>query len=239
MKERISHDNIEKFWLDNIVSLNQYTKWFFSHIERYIGDYVWEVGSGIGTYSKFLLNKNQIILSDIVDEYLERLRDNFRKYNNVKVLKIDLLNDSHYQLIRQYRIDTILCINVLEHVRNDLKAIKFMYRVLQKDGIFIFVGPNHKFLYNSLDKYTNHYRRYSVRQIKNFFNKLGFAIDKIFSFNALGVLSWFWYGSVLKRKVIPLESLRYSNRVIPLVKIIDLVNPFKFGLNIVVIARKK
>ncbi|MDP2923754.1 MAG: glycosyltransferase [Candidatus Omnitrophota bacterium] len=237
-KQKVPHKHVERIWLDNMYVLDRYNRWFFSHIENYLGDKIWEVGSGLGTFSKFLLNKNQLILSDIVDEYLEKLRKDFSDYKHLKVLKIDLLDNSHQKIIKQYEVNTILSINVLEHIQNEIEAIKFMYSVLRKDGIFIFVGPHHKFLYNSLDKHANHYRRYSQKEITHIFSNLGFTVDKVFMFNTLGVLSWFWYGNILRKKVIPLRNLKYYNEVIPLVNLIDSVNPFRFGLNIVVIARK-
>ncbi|MDP2913614.1 MAG: methyltransferase, partial [Candidatus Omnitrophota bacterium] len=213
--------NIEKSWLDHMAGLDRYNRWFFGHIERYLGNYVWEAGSGIGTYSRFMLDRTQLILSDIVDEYLAALKNNFGKHGNVKILKIDLLDNSNRELISQYRIDTILSINVFEHIKADRAAIEFIYNVLKKNGIFIFIGPNHKFLYNSLDKHANHYRRYSLKETVSYLKDLGFVIEKAFAFNKLAALAWFWHGSILRRKIIPPGSVSYYNMIVPIAGAID------------------
>ena len=229
--------NIEYEWLDRMGKLNKYNEWLFSHIKDYLGNSVWEAGAGIGTYSKCMSGVKFLFLSDVVDGYLKKLNMEFNNFNNVIVERIDLTNED-YRKLQHYNIDTVVCINVLEHVEHDLKAMENIYKVLKNDGRFLFIGPNHPFLYGSLDKYANHFRRYTKKGLTSSLNKIGFKIEKISVVNSLAAFNWFLQSKILKRKIISEEGLEMCEKFIALAKIVDRINPFPIGSNIVVIARK-
>ncbi len=229
--------DIEHQWLERMGRLKSYNEWVFSQIKDYLGDSVWEVGSGEGAYSQYMTGAKFLVLSDIIDDYLKVLKGKFDDFENVTIEKIDLVSDD-YKKLSNYNIDTVVCINVLEHIGPHLKAMRNIYKTLQPGGRLLFIGPHHPFLYGSLDKHANHFRRHTRRQMAPSLNKIGFKIEKILVFNLLAAFNWFFQGRVLKRKIISSGNLDWCEKFLPFAKFIDLINPFPIGLNIVVIARK-
>jgi SAM-dependent methyltransferase len=229
--------DIECQWLDRMGKLKNYNQWLFSQIKDYLGDSVWEVGSGEGTYSQYMTGVGSLVLSDIEDEHLRTLKGKFKDFENVVVRKIDLVSDD-CQKLNDYNIDTVVGINVLEHVGPHLEAMRNIYKALQPGGRFLFIGPHHPFLYGSLDKHANHFRRYTRQQLISSLNKIGFKIEKIFVFNLLAAFNWFLQSRVFKRKIISSGNLNWCEKFLPFAKLVDLINPFPIGSNIVVIARK-
>lgn len=231
-------ENYEEQWLKSLEGMGGYHRWFFDHISSYLNGNVWEVGAGVGTFSQYMLDKNLLVMTEIVDEYLECLRAKYGKQENVKIHKFDLLKPN-YEAFPEYHIDTAVSINVLDHIENDMEAIRRVYHVLQKNGVFVLVLPNHNFLYNNLDFYANHYRRYSKQQVNFLLDKAGFKVEKIFTFNLLGAFAWYWNGKIKGLRVVPKKNIDQYDKLIWLAKLADFISsPLDVGNTIVAIGHK-
>ncbi|RJQ32482.1 class I SAM-dependent methyltransferase [Candidatus Parcubacteria bacterium] len=79
--------------------------------------------------------------------------------------------------------DLVIASDVLEHIKDDKKAVSEVYRVLKHGGTFIFMVPAFQFLFSSHDKALGHYRRYSKETVKNLIGN--FRNLKIFYWNSL------------------------------------------------------
>ncbi len=235
---RLLNEEVENEWLTRMNKLNKYNEWLFSKIKPYIGDSILEVGAGIGTYSQYLLKAKLLVLSDIEEKYLVNLKKNFENSKNVYCEKIDLVNNNDITKLAKYKIDTVISINVFEHIKSDQKALENIYKIIQPGGRLLTVIPNHPFLYGSLDKYAHHFRRYSMREAVNLLTKAGFKVEKKFTFNFLGAINWFLQGRIFKKTIVSAGSLDWAEKVVILSKIIDNINPFPIGANIVLIAKK-
>ncbi|MDD5585249.1 MAG: class I SAM-dependent methyltransferase, partial [Candidatus Omnitrophica bacterium] len=103
--------------------------WAFKQIKPYLGNAILEVGAGIGNISKFLtpLKKN-VTLIDVNADYLEYLRYRFIGNPKVKVLCHDIASRGLSNLA-PLKIDTIICMNVLEHIEDDNLVLENFYNI--------------------------------------------------------------------------------------------------------------
>jgi len=150
-------------------------------------------------------------------------------------------------VLLQEPVDTIVMIDVLEHIEEDIEQVKKVRAALKKNGEFVFVVPSHPFLYGKRDKQMGHYRRYSKKTLQEMLTANGFCIQYMRHWNALGVLPYVVSEKVLKR---PLRArLRESAETGILAGIVRngldfwfrrVENNFSFGfgLSIVGVARK-
>ena len=103
-------------------ALGRYNVWMFEQVAPFVGDRVLEVGSGIGNMSHFLQGRSRVALTDVSDEYLTILKDRFGANPGVTVDHWDL-NDDAPASLEAGGFDTVICLNVLEHIREDQAAL--------------------------------------------------------------------------------------------------------------------
>jgi len=99
-----------------------YNEWLFTSISDYVGDKVLEIGCGIGNMMIHLANKELAVGIDICETSLRKAKKRFEKSNNIKIVKCDVLDENMPNILNQ-KFDTILCINVLEHIKDDYRAL--------------------------------------------------------------------------------------------------------------------
>ncbi|MCC5907014.1 MAG: class I SAM-dependent methyltransferase [Balneolaceae bacterium] len=103
-----------------------------------------DAGSGFGQYDYFLLKNFPGISIDSVDVKEEYLEDNKRFFDGdiengrIRFQKLDLL-----ELDALNEFDMVICIDVLEHIENDVKAIRNLSRSLKRNGYFLMHSPSH------------------------------------------------------------------------------------------------
>lgn len=103
-----------------------------------------DAGCGFGQYDRFLLNsfpKARISSVDIKEDYLQANRHYFKnaiEHNLISFYEVDLLE---FNESPQY--DFALCVDVLEHIEDDVKVIKNISRSLNIGGFFLMHSPSH------------------------------------------------------------------------------------------------
>src|SRR4030043_299979 len=110
-----------------------YHQWIFEKIKPYVTGNVLEVGCGIGNLTGFLLNDRKVIASDVNEDYLETIKNKYRHHPNpMGVLLWDIEQTPSQKF--NIHIDTILCSNVLEHIKQDNVVINNFSRLLPEGG---------------------------------------------------------------------------------------------------------
>lgn len=223
--------------LDRIdASLVRYNDWLFEQVEPALNGHVLEIGAGIGTFSGRLLDRESVVLTDVSDVYLERLRIRFAGTPNVRVMHWDM-NDPAPAEIERGTIGGILCLNVLEHIRNDVSALDEMYGLLAPGGRLALLVPAHSLLYNSFDVGLEHFRRNSRKPLTILLESTGYEVEGCWHFNALGALGWFVNGNLYRKKVRPTGQMRIFDALVPLLRL-ERTLRLPFGVSLVAMARK-
>jgi len=222
--------------LRRMSALDRYNDWIIERIRPWTGDRVLEVGSGIGNISRYFLDRESLILTDIREDYLDALRRKFEDCANVTVERYDLEGTGEH--LRNRGVDTVIALNVLEHIERDLHALKEMAEILSPGGHLILQLPAHPLLYGSLDEHLDHFRRYTVRDIRGKFARSGLSPVKFIRMNMFGAAGWFVYSRVLKREILPEGPLGLFNVLTPVFMAIERTVPVPFGLSIIAVGRK-
>jgi SAM-dependent methyltransferase len=218
-----------------------YHKWILNEFRPFLGKRIVEVGAGSGSFSELLLDESPEMLALVVpSEMFSALRMNpILKLNKQVSYFNSMFEQCAAQVASSLRPDSIVYVNVLEHIENDDAELKLVYSALPRGGrCFIFV-PALKQLFGAFDKKIGHYRRYTKRLLEDQCQKAGFNVLRSKYVDALGVIPWF-----VKYKLFRSDSLEpravelYDKVAVPVVKRIEPIFPPPIGKNILLIAEK-
>ena len=231
------HHEIGAETLRRMSALERYNNWILEKIAPWTGNRVLEVGSGIGNISRFFLDCEELCLTDVQEDYLRTLRERFADRANVTVARYNL--EESPEALRGREFDTILALNVLEHIEKDTPALREMASLLAPGGRLILQLPAHTLLYGSLDIHLDHFRRYTAADIRRKFASAGLETERLVRFNMFGALGWLLCSRVLRKKILPQGQLGLFNRLTPLFMAIERVVPAPFGLSLLAVGRKR
>jgi len=201
----------------------RFTKWMADTIRPYLGEHVLEIGAGIGNLTANLAPRQVYWASDINPQYLDRLRKLEQTRPYLRVQYTDAAAGATYP---EDHFDTVICLNVVEHLEDDVNALRNIRGSLRKDGRAIVLVPNGPGLYGSLDRVLGHYRRYTRKQLQDVCERAGFRVEKVLKFNRIGAPGWWWNGRILKKTTFGFWQIKLLNTLLPVVRPIDRFLPF-------------
>jgi 2-polyprenyl-3-methyl-5-hydroxy-6-metoxy-1,4-benzoquinol methylase len=223
--------------LNQLAELDRYNHWIYEHISHALGRRVIEVGAGTGNITQFLCAEGrEVMATDVVPSYRIELEQLFAGRPNVRVGKFDLTMKAPDEFVAD-PYDSIVCLNVLEHIEDDLFALAQMRDALSAEGNLALLVPAHRFLYGAFDRAVGHFRRYEKRELADKLKKTGFAVREMKFFSLAATLPWLINGRLLKRDYIPAGQANLANLLVPLLKLERLIGP-PCGLSLIVIAQK-
>ena len=211
--------------LDLLHDTYNYNHWIYSLLRSSVGNRVLEVGSGVGNMTQFLLSCDRLFCLEPEKEYLKDLMDVTRVHGNVKVVcsRLESLPSAD---VPEAACDTVLCINVLEHIRDDLDAVKKMKAVLAKGGRLVLYVPACRWAYGAMDKALGHHRRYSRAMLRALAAGSGLQMTHCRYVNFIGLFGWWWAGRVRKEELIDPRRARVMDRLVPFVSALErLIKP--------------
>lgn len=241
MSRDFSFKNIDqegKETLDTIAQANQFNDWMFETIKPFCSGRILEIGSGIGNISSRFIDHNyDIVLSDVREQYCDQLSI---KFPNSSVQLVDLVKSdfkkNYKDLIGQF--DTIVALNVVEHIEDDRYALANIKQLLKPGGKCVILVPAFDALYNAFDKELFHFRRYNRKTLKALMSD-HLKISYSRYFNPIGVFGWYLNGSILKKKNIPSDQMKMFDHYVPLFKMVDFFTKQLFGLSVMAVAHKE
>ncbi len=214
----------------------RYNRWMFEQLAPWLGQRVLEIGAGIGSFTRFLLDRPLVLATDLNPRYLRILANTFERHTRVEVAPLDLRTFDPAPLAAR-GIDTVVCLNVLEHVEDDRAALRRLHDALVPGGRLLLLVPAHPRLYGPIDRAVHHFRRYGRADLVGRLEEAGFHVERTIFFNRLGVLGWFVNGTLLRRGRVPGLQVRFQNLLVPLLRAEARV-PMPFGLSLIAIARR-
>lgn len=176
--------------------LDRYSKWIYHMYEKYIGKEVLDIGGGVGTAISFYIDKaERVVATELFENQVNIMNKRFENYQYFKAIQADIMKDdfSAYD-----KFDTIILINVLEHIEDDRKALANMKKLLKDSGTIIICVPAMPGLYCYMDKNVGHYRRYTKGELRVKAKRAELQVIEDKYMNFMGILPY-WIKGKLKR----------------------------------------
>jgi SAM-dependent methyltransferase len=215
-----------------------YYRWIIRQCRPYLRGTVVEFGAGMGTFSSHLLREplHRLVLVEPSAQLVDLLRHEFAGEPRVEV-HAGVLQDFSGQYASP--VDAVIGVNVLEHIDDDVDALRAAARLLQPQGHLVLFVPAFPFLYGSLDAAFGHVRRYTKATLGRVLGAAGFAPVRLRYLNVLGVLPWLITGRLLRRTTLHPRAVALADRtVIPLTAALERVVAAPVGQSLLAVARK-
>ena len=172
-------------------------------------------------------------------------------YCRQKLPKANITQGIFPEEVPAEKFDLVTILDVLEHIADDEKALQKASEILKPAGVLIVTVPAYKFIWSSHDQVNQHYRRYTLIELKQKLKKTGLRIKKISYFNTILFLP-IVIGKVAKRifgSSKPTSHLKdglppvFLNQILEMIFSLekDLLPFFNlpFGISIIAIAKKQ
>ncbi len=199
----------------------RFNRWMGETIRPYLGERVLEIGAGIGNLTRVLVPRVQCyVAADIDGEHLARLATRFQHRHNLHIRHCDLANPADFTGF-DGSMDTVICLNVLEHMEDDLQSLRNIHSALRPGGRAIVLVPHGQEIFGTRDTALGHYRRYSHRDLTGKMEQSGFRVERILDFNRISRPGWYLNGTLLKRTTLGARQLQLFDQLVWLWRRID------------------
>jgi glycosyltransferase involved in cell wall biosynthesis/phospholipid N-methyltransferase len=222
--------------LHSLERARNFNRWMADAISSHVGAQVLEIGAGIGNITTWLLPRDFYLATDVNPHFLAYLENLALGRPYLKIARLDLQDEAGFVPWRG-KFDTVVCLNVLEHVRDPLLALRNMRSALRPGGRLVLYVPRGPRLYSTLDEALGHRCRYESSVLSSELEATGFEVEEMREFNRASVLGWWWNGKVRKKREFGRLQLKLFNMLVPLVRRVDSWLPMR-GLGIIAVARR-
>lgn len=199
--------------LDAMAQARNYCRWIFQYFAPYLGAKVIEIGAGVGTFAELILNcetTSELVLFEAAHNLFPQLRQRFAGRN------VRLHCGPFEPSFLDSPPDSIVLVNVLEHVLEDGLLLSQIHDCLRPGGSLLLFVPALAWNYGALDEAFEHHRRYSRRGLTAKLLGSGFRIETMRYVNLMGIASWFFAGRVLRQTTLKPAQVRWYDRwVVP------------------------
>lgn len=215
-----------------------YFAWQARAVTSEIGQRVVEVGCGIGNFTGMLLDRQAVCAIDADPDCVDHLLARYPGRPNLAALACDVQSEMFAGLVA-FGAESCVCLNVLEHVEDDLRALRRMASILRPGGAIVLLVPAFPSLYGPIDRNLGHLRRYSQKSLTDLASAAGLHIKKIRYMNAAGFFGWWFNGHVLRRETqSPVQIKVFDRCVVPWTSRIEDRIPPPFGQSILTALEK-
>ena len=226
----------QELTLQNLRRAVKYNAWVYDLVKPHMGQEVLEVGAGIGTMTRHFLRSAQITATDIAPGCLARMRRDFEGYPQVRVEHLDISRPSG---LPEEKYDSVVCLNVLEHIEDDVQALRNMRRLLKPGGRVVLLVPANPRLYCGIDRGVGHFRRYVLDDLVSKLEKAGFKTTHTRHHNVIGAVGWWIQGQIFGKKVIAATDAGGFEMVMPIARGLDSLGlESRFALSILAVGQK-
>jgi SAM-dependent methyltransferase len=176
-----------------------YCEYLFERVQPALGQRVWEIGVGFGTYTALLRKSNRAVLATDIDAAcLQAVAARFDADPLVSIARIDLTDEATVRAQSTFGADSILCLNVLEHIPDDVAALRWLRAAAAPRAGLGLVVPAHPALFGRMDAEAGHFRRYTRASLKQALQAAGWSVERLRYINFGGAVGW-WYHNRVRR----------------------------------------
>jgi SAM-dependent methyltransferase len=220
--------------LEGLEQAKNYSSWIQNLIEPHVSGRILEVGAGRGTYSKFFAERGHLTTLEPSVVHCAALRERLSAYPNVVVVNAQLDGTA-----APGSYDTVVLLNVLEHIPDDHQALGDIYESLAPGGKLVLWVPAFEALYGKFDQRIGHYRRYRHDQLLALVHNVGFRQVTARYTNMPGFFAWWLIVRVLGRNPTAGRlASTYDRFFIPVIRRVErLVRP-PIGQSLLVVAQR-
>jgi 2-polyprenyl-3-methyl-5-hydroxy-6-metoxy-1,4-benzoquinol methylase len=163
-----------------------YLGWIADLVKPRLGHRVLELGAGIGSITRLYADGHEVLATDLSPYCVGAMRERFAAAPNITVVQSDLRELS----ASGERFDSILMVNVLEHIEDDAGVLSAMPSVLSPGGRIVIYVPALNALYGQWDRKVGHFRRYSKWRMHGVARVAGLDVVELRYVNALAIPAW-------------------------------------------------
>jgi 2-polyprenyl-3-methyl-5-hydroxy-6-metoxy-1,4-benzoquinol methylase len=214
-----------------------YFAWQSSLVLPELGRRVLEIGCGIGNFTGSLLDREAVIAIDIEAGCIESLKRRYPNHANIHAMVRDA--SAGLEDLKPYRVDSAVCLNVLEHIEADVKTLRGIASVLIPSGVVALIVPAFQCLYGPIDRNLGHYRRYTRASLERTAQAAGLTVRKSRYMNLAGFPGWWINSHVLRREAQSAGQIEiFDRRIVPLMSRVERKITPPFGQSLFCVLQK-
>ena len=219
--------------LQQMATAERYNAWIAETIRPYLGPRILEVGCGIGNMTRYLLRQAQVVIAlDKHPQAVLSVKQQYPLSPQLIPMEADIGEAQLVETLRPFHIDTVVCINVLEHIEDDERALSVMHAILGPGGHLVVYVPAGRCLYGTLDRALGHHRRYEASSLRRQMSHYG-RLETLFTMNLVGAPGWFVGSRLLRRQRLSGRMVALFNVLTPLVAAFERRVKVPFGQSLV------
>jgi SAM-dependent methyltransferase len=211
-------------------------------LERDIGKTILEVGAGVGCVTRELaLVAHSVVSLEPNRTLFEELRRKTSQLSNVTCLNVTLeefVRTRSSPTVPLQKFDSVVYINVLEHIEHDARELTLAREVLSSVGRVLIVVPAHSWLYSKVDRLSGHFRRYSRSGLTARLRQAGLRPMRLEYFDSVGLLPYLVMYKLLRSTAVSgTNAFVYSKLILPVSKVLHRLSRGRLvGKNLVAVA---
>jgi 2-polyprenyl-3-methyl-5-hydroxy-6-metoxy-1,4-benzoquinol methylase len=210
-----------------------YFAWQGRMVLPHLGRRVVEVGCGIGNFTGMLLDREVVVAIDIEQACVDRL---LRRYPGRKNLRAFVCED--LRTLARFAPDSVVCLNVLEHIEDDAAALQQMRAILSPGGVIVLMVPAFPALSGPIDRNLGHYRRYTRRSLMKLAVACELRVRQARYMNAPGFFGWWCNAHLLRRQAQSPPQITLFDKLAPLLSRVESVLPPPFGQSLLAVLER-
>jgi len=244
MKSPASEFSIEEdpFFAEDLRQMAKavnYRRWQFDQVASFVKGKLLEVGGGIGNFTPDLAGVAESVISIEPNQFcFGQLTERIKEFRNVTALNFtsEALLDN---LPPGYQADSLVCMNVLEHIQDDRASVQTFARLLRTGGTMAILVPAVPAAFGEIDQRLGHYRRYSRKGLATLVAECGFNVTKVRYFNFVGLWGWWWNARFSKRANQSDAQIRFFDTyLVPVLSRLEKVLPVPIGQSLLAVGTK-
>lgn len=219
--------------MDTMAAAVNYRAWLHRLIRPYLGETVLEVGAGTGEFAESYSGHRRVVVSDVHPEFVTALTNRFSERAGFEIDSVSVETP-----ITKGPFDSVVALNLLEHIPDDVDALTNMSAGLAPGGRIILFVPAFPALYGPLDREVGHFRRYTTKSLSRAVKRAGLEVEEMRFVNSVGMIAWWTFVRLLRgSRTSDLTVTAYDRMAIPLISRLESRIKPPFGQSLLCVAR--